>query len=174
MLRLLARMAFLGARFDLPTRFGDLAQTLLAPLVDARPTPETNWPIVCSEMSWSVSSSRRPAWRSALSLGDRLGWAPIFLANCPSRPQHSFRGGIDLERSARSRGLGLGCSTGFTIGFRQSSARTFQVDLKPFGDLSSMLYMSKPRHPPTATNQARKASGDEPGVKLRKAKGKWK
>lgn len=31
MLRLLARMTFLGARFDLRTRFGDLAQTLLAP-----------------------------------------------------------------------------------------------------------------------------------------------
>ena len=31
MLRLLARMAFLGARFDLHTRFGDLTQTLLAP-----------------------------------------------------------------------------------------------------------------------------------------------
>jgi DNA-binding XRE family transcriptional regulator len=32
-----------------------------------------------------------------------------------------------------------------------------------------MRYMSKLRHPPTATNQARKASGDEPGVKLRKS-----
>jgi hypothetical protein len=31
MLRLLARMAFLGARFDLRTRCGDITQTLLAP-----------------------------------------------------------------------------------------------------------------------------------------------
>ena len=38
---------------------------------------------------------------------------------------------------------------------------TFQVDLKPFGDLSSMRYVSKPRRPPTATNQARRARGND-------------